>query len=173
MLKQIAYHKVTTGNEAQDIALNGITTNNPHLIIVNNVTVTSAGIFDIFINKSGSKDSTSDIGISWQKLEDDGSFQEFGNAMGNQTMIRFTDSMGSSNDGVCNATMMCYEMQSTSNYKYFTMNVSSTTSGGSLVGYQQGAIKSTTDACDGFTFNTNSSGGGFADGSTFALYEVV
>ena len=72
-----------------------------------------------------------------------------------------------------NFIMYLYNWNSSSEYSFITMEVTSH-NGSNLRGYQQGGVKKETTSFNGVNINTNQSGGGgFQAGTQFTLYKVV
>ena len=170
-LVQVNHHLVTTGNETQNITLTGIDTDDVYMFVGDNVTVgATGGILDIQPTVSGTADTDSNINVAWIDLNSTAAFQKFGNA--GQNIWRVTDGMGVS-PYACNFIMYLYNFNSSSEYSFITMEVSShnTTR---LRGYQQGGVKTETTSFDGVYVTTNqATGGGFQAGSQFTLYKVT
>lgn len=175
-LVQVNHLLVTTGNEVTSLSFTNINTTDVYVLYLNNVTVGGAGgVCDMSLTKSGTKDTTNDVNIAWVDINySQGTYQRFGNTA-NQSLFRFTDGMGTGNSGgTLNAICYLYNWTKTDDYKFITMEVSSTTSANVLRGYQQGGVKKTLDACDGIYIETNqTAGGGFQDGSEFTLYKLL
>ena len=171
-LLQVNNHIVTAGSEVQNVTLTGINTDDVYMLVGNNLSVgASGGICDIYATTGGSQDTTNNNEIAWIDLNSTSSFTKFGNTA-NQAMWRVTDGMGVLPTSA-NFIMHLYNFNSSSEYSYITMEVSSW-NGSKLRGYVQGGVKKETTAHDGVLINTNQSGGGgFQAGSQFTLYKVV
>ena len=171
-LLQVNNHLVTAGNEAQNITLTGINTDDVYLLIGNNIQVgASGGICDIYATTGGSQNTTTNHEVAWIDLNSTSSFQKFGNTA-NQAMWRVTDGMGVSPTSA-NFIMHLYNFNSSSEYSFISMEVTSW-NGTKLRGYQQGGVKKETTAHDGVLINTNqSSGGGFQAGTQFTLFKEI
>ena len=171
-LLQVNNHLVTAGNEVQTVTLTGINTDDVYLLTGNNIQVgASGGVCDIYATTGGSQNTTTNHKIAWMDLNSTSTFQKFGNATG-QSMWRVTDGMGVLPTSA-NFIMNLYNFNSSTEYSFITMDVTSY-NGSKLRGYQQGGAKTETTAHDGVYINTNQSGGGgFQAGSQFTLFKVI
>ncbi len=171
-LLQVANTTITTGNEAQIIKLEScITTDDVYMLVGNNIQVGGAGgICDIQPLVDSTVDTTSNIDVAWIDLKSTGSFQEFSNA--NQDIWRVTDGMNLT-PYASNFIMYLYNWNSSSEYAFITMEVTSH-NGSNLRGYQQGGVKTETTSFNGVNINTNQTGGGgFQAGTQFTLFKVI
>jgi hypothetical protein len=170
-LVQVKTHTVTQGNESQTIKLEScITTDDTYVLVCNNLSVAAnGGICDVKPLVDSTSDDTSNIGIAWADYKTDAEFQEFGNT--NQDIARATDGMALA-PGQCNFIMYLYNWNSSSEYSYFFMNVTSFTDS-KLRGYQQNGVKKETTSYNGIQIYTNqaTSPAGFQAGSQFTLYK--
>jgi len=171
-LIQVANSLIASGSEVQSVKLEScITTDDVYMLVGNNIIVGGAGgICDIQPLVDSTIDTTSNIDIAWINLNSSGSFQKFGNA--NQDIWRVTDGMNLT-PYATNFIMYLYNWNSSSEYAFITMEVTSH-NGSNLRGYQQGGVKTETTSFNGVEIHTNQTGGGgFQAGTQFTLYKVV
>ena len=171
-LVQVANTLITSGSEAQIVKLEScITTDDVYMLVGNNIQVGGAGgSCDIQPLVDSTVDTTNNISIAWIDLKTSGAFQKFGNTP--QDIWRVTDGMNLS-PYASNFIMYLYNWNSSSEYSFISMEVTSHT-GSQLRGYQQGGVKAETTSFNGVQINTNQTGGGgFQAGTQFTLYRVV
>ena len=171
-LVQVANTLIASGSEVQSVKLEScITTDDVYMFVGRNITVGGAGgICDIQPLVDSTIDTTANIDIAWMDLRFSASFQDFGNT--GQDMWRVTDGMNQS-PYASNFLMYLYNWNSSSEYAYITMNVTSH-NGTQLRGYQQGGVKKETTSYNGIEVHTNQTGGGgFQAGTQFTVFRVV
>lgn len=172
-LVQVATKKITTGNEVQLVKFEQvITTDDVYMLVVNNAYVgADGGILDMQPMVDDATDTDGDINIAAKLLRTNATYQNLSNQ--NQSIWRATDGMTDSPD-TCNFIMYLYNWNSSSEFSYVSMEVTSTRGDGHLLGKQHGGVKKKNTAYNGIHISTNqSSGGGFQNNGRFTLYRIV
>jgi len=171
-LIQVANTLIESGSETQIVQFqNSITTDDVYMLVGNNIQVGGAGgICDINPMVNTTVNTDNDIAIAWINLNSTTTFQKFANTP--QTVWRVTDGMNVT-PYATNFIMYLYNWNSSSDYSFISMEVTSHT-GTNLRGYQQGGVKKVTTAFNGIQINTNQiAGGGWQAGTQFTLYKQV
>ena len=167
-LLQVATNTVTSA--VASVELTGIDSDNVYMLAINNVApVNDSGYLLMRVTESGTANTTSNYDSAYKNLRADSSFSN-----SNYTNISFfyivNNTLGTQTSEQFNGIKYIYHANNSSEYTFFTNEISTVSNTSNLWGNQGGEVFTSDSSVDGVHFFMDN--GNIASG-TFTLYKVI
>ena len=157
----------TISSAVSTVTLIGTTTDDVYLLTLNNVNTSADCSVTLRFLVSGSADSSANYDRALFNLRGDGAFTS--SATTNQTQFNL-GSIGTGTQEQGNGKINIFNANDSSEYTFFTVEMSSRNNDSHLRGFQGGGVLTVAQATNGIRIIND--GGNFTSG-TFSLYKVV
>ena len=168
-LVQVATNTVTS--PVSSVTLTGIDSDDVYMVAMNNIEIDTASKYIVMrVTESGTPNTTSNYDASYTNLRADTTFNN--SAYTNLTFFyTINNVMGNTANQTFNAIKYIYNANNSSEYTFFTNEISAYSNPATLWGNTGGEVFTSTSSVDGVQFYVEDTGN--FDNGTFTLYKVL